>query len=72
MPVRATQASYNKPDNWRERNRIGLEQVVKEKLQYCIDLLAPDLSCSFNLDLRHNSRQEQQLLMDNEGTHCLA
>jgi hypothetical protein len=23
-PARPTQASYNKPDNWRERNRIGL------------------------------------------------
>jgi hypothetical protein len=25
--VRATQASYNKPDNWRERNRDGLEKI---------------------------------------------
>ena len=30
--TRPTQASYNKPDNWRERNRIGLEKV-KEHLQ---------------------------------------
>jgi hypothetical protein len=65
MPVRATQASYNKPDNWVERNRIGLEQV-KEQLQVYIDSLSHDLSGSFNLDLRLNSRQEQQLLMDNE------
>jgi hypothetical protein len=32
LPDRLTQASYNKPDNWRERNRIGLEKV-KERLQ---------------------------------------
>jgi hypothetical protein len=30
--VWSTQASYNKPDNWRERNRIGLEKV-KEQLE---------------------------------------
>jgi hypothetical protein len=30
--VRPTQASYNKPDNWVERNRVGLEKV-KEQLQ---------------------------------------
>jgi len=39
LPVRPTQASYNKPDNWIERNRIGLEEV-KEQLQTCIDLVA--------------------------------
>jgi hypothetical protein len=32
----STQASYIKPDNWQERNRIGLE-LVKEQLQTCID-----------------------------------
>jgi hypothetical protein len=32
LPNQPTQASYNKPDNWRERNRIGLEKV-KEQLQ---------------------------------------
>ena len=32
LPVRHTQASYHKPDNWRERNRIGLEKV-KEQLE---------------------------------------
>jgi hypothetical protein len=67
MPVRATQASYNKPNNWRERNRFGLV-IVKDQLQYCIDSLAPDLSGSFNLDLRHNTNTtwDQQLLMDYE------
>jgi hypothetical protein len=30
--VRPTQAAYNKPENWVERNRIGLEKV-KEQLQ---------------------------------------
>jgi hypothetical protein len=34
-PARPTQASYNKPDNWRERNRIGLEKV-KRQLESCI------------------------------------
>ena len=28
--TRPTQASYNKPDNWRERNRIGLEKVKRQ------------------------------------------
>jgi hypothetical protein len=28
--TRSTQASYNKPDNWVERNRIGLEKVKSE------------------------------------------
>ena len=31
-----TQASYNKPDNWIDRNRIGLEKV-KEQLQNWTD-----------------------------------
>jgi hypothetical protein len=34
--TRPTQASYNKPDDWVERNRIGLGKV-KEQLQNCID-----------------------------------
>ena len=61
LPVRPTQASYNKPDNWVERNRIGLEEV-KEQLQTCIESVSHDTS--FNLDLRHNSSGIQ--LMDNE------
>ena len=32
LTTRPTQASYYKPDNWRGRNRIGLEKV-KEQLQ---------------------------------------
>jgi hypothetical protein len=28
--VRPTQTFYNKPENWRERNRIGLEKVKRE------------------------------------------
>jgi hypothetical protein len=32
QPVNPAQASYNKPDNWRERNRIGLDSV-KGQLQ---------------------------------------
>ena len=34
-PVRPTQTSYTKPDNWREMNRIGIEWV-KGQLQTCI------------------------------------
>ena len=51
FPVRPTQVSYNKPDDWVERNQIGLEKV-KKKLEYCIRLAIQKLS--FNLDLRHN------------------
>ena len=56
-----TQATYHKPDNWRERNRIGLERV-KEQLEYCIRLAIQ--KHSFNLDLRHNRLWDE--LRDNE------
>ena len=58
-----TQASYNKPDNWVERNRIGLEKV-KEQLQTCIDSVTRDNS--FNLELTHNVNSFLDQLMDNE------
>jgi hypothetical protein len=66
-PVRLTQASYNKPDNWRERNQIGLERM-KGKLEYCIRFVKEKLEYwkpSFNLKLIHNSYGDQQL-MDGE------
>jgi len=64
--IRPTQESYNKPDDWRERNRSGLTNL-KRQLQSCIDSLAPDLSGSFDLRLGSNSRWgQQQLLRDNE------
>jgi len=53
--TRATQASYNKPDNWRERNRIGLDKV-KAQLQTCIDSMTHDTS--FCLSLKHNDVDE--------------
>jgi hypothetical protein len=28
LPVRPAQASYTKPDDWRERNRIGLSKLI--------------------------------------------
>ena len=59
--TRTTQASYNKPDNWRERNRIGLEKVI-QRLQSCIDSVTRDNS--FYLELTHNGYGHQ--LMDNE------
>ena len=64
-----TQASYNKPDNWRERNRIGLTNL-KRQLQSWIDSVTPDLSGSFDLRLGTNINlrliRGQQLLRDNE------
>jgi len=58
-----TQASYNKPDNWRERNRIGLENVI-QRLKSCIDSVTRDNS--FNLELTHNVNSLWDQLMDNE------
>jgi len=48
-----TQASYNKPDNWVERNRNGLE-IVKERLQICIDRWSHDRG--FDLVLKYNNQ----------------
>jgi hypothetical protein len=61
VSARPMQVSYNKPDDWRERNRIGLERV-KEQLQNCITSATDDQS--FNLHLIHNTNRDQ--LMDNE------
>jgi hypothetical protein len=61
VPARATQASYNKPDDWRERNRIGLENV-KEQLRDCITSATDDQS--FELVLTHNRIGDQ--LVDHE------
>jgi hypothetical protein len=47
-----TQASYIKPDNWQERNRIGLKKI-KEQLQTCIE--SAHHSQRFNLCLTHNN-----------------
>lgn len=48
VPAQFTQASYNKPDNWVERNQIGLGKV-KCWLQECINLVTDYQS--FELDL---------------------
>jgi hypothetical protein len=56
--ARPTQASYNKPDNWQDRNRIGLERV-KDQLRYI-----NTENLRFALELRHISVRGQ--LMDNE------
>ena len=63
-PAHPTQASYNKPDNWRERNRIGLEKIQMQLLQRCIDSDSVKHGESFNLLLNHN--QHWQQLMDGE------
>jgi hypothetical protein len=62
-PVRLSQASYNKPDNWIERNRIGLDKI-KGQLQCLIDSLSHGASFKFQLQLRHNAIYDQ--LADNE------
>jgi hypothetical protein len=59
--ARPSQASYNKPNNWRDRNRIGLEKV-KKQLQSCIDSVMHDRT--FDLVLSHNIYGHQ--MMDNE------
>ena len=64
VPARATQASYNKPDNWRERNRIGLEKV-KRQLQGFLRSATVLHDVHLNLDLNHISRWNQQY-MDND------
>jgi hypothetical protein len=56
IPAQPTQASYNKPHNWRERNQIGLEKV-KRQLQSCIHSVK-----TVNLKLTHNTYGNQ--LMD--------
>jgi len=55
-PDRPTQASYIKPENWVDRNRIGLEKM-KEQLQTCITH-----NRSFNIMLDHNSYENQELV----------
>jgi hypothetical protein len=53
-PDMHTQALYNKPDNWRERNRIGLEKV-KERLHTPF-IYTHMNKRKFNLNLVHNGR----------------
>jgi hypothetical protein len=62
IATRFTQASYNKPNNWRERNRIGLEKM-KEQLQTCIYKVSH--GHSLNLHFTHNYGTPHQL-MDSE------
>jgi hypothetical protein len=59
--TRPTQASYNKPDNWIERNRIGLKKI-KGQLQNYIHSVSHEQS--FDLMLTHNIYEGE--LMDNE------
>jgi hypothetical protein len=63
LPVRPTQASYNKPDNWIERNQIGLEKV-RIQLQNCINSVG--MIKSVDLMLRHNRQWGPQILMVGE------
>jgi hypothetical protein len=52
--TQTTQASYNKLDNWRERNRIGLEET-KRLLQNCTDsvMRGKSLSLCFIHNVSH-------------------
>jgi len=61
LMVRPTQTFYNKPENWRERNCIGLEKIKRE-LQSCIHKVTNQQS--FLLKLTHIGYGHQ--LMDNE------
>jgi hypothetical protein len=63
VPDRPTQASYNKPYNWKQRNRIGVERV-KDQLQNYINSVSRGTFS--NIDLRHNSRFDVHELIDNE------
>jgi hypothetical protein len=65
LPVRHTQASYNKPDNWRERNRIGLEKM-KIQLQNCITSAMNNQSLSLNVKHNTNTTWDPQILMEGE------
>ena len=61
--VRPTQALYIKPDNWIERNRLGLERV-KGRLQTCINLASRGKR--FKLYLAHNDGWDYEF-EDNEA-----
>jgi hypothetical protein len=69
ITVRSTQASYNKPDNWRERNRIGLEKL-KERLQTCINKVCCINKVSqdntFGLKLLHTTEYHDPLMHNEE------
>jgi hypothetical protein len=56
--TRPTQASYNKPNNWIQINRLGLMNL-QEQLQTCIDSVTRDNS--FNLLLRHNRQENWEM-----------
>jgi hypothetical protein len=62
LPVRPTQMSYNKPDNWRERNRIGLEKM-KGCLQTPFIINNASHYKSVNLTLVHNGRLDNEELV---------
>jgi hypothetical protein len=51
LPNQPTQVSYNKPDNWVERNQTGLTKVRKQLLTYIDKVL---LGTRFKLELTPN------------------
>jgi hypothetical protein len=56
--ARATQASYNKPNNWSQINRFGLNNL-QDQLQTCINSVTR--SSSFKLELRHNHQEDWEM-----------
>jgi hypothetical protein len=61
-PDMHTQALYNKPDNWSERNRIGLGKVKRQLQSYIHSVSGHDKY--LDLHLIHSSARGQ--LLDNE------
>jgi hypothetical protein len=61
----STQASYSKPDNWKERNQIGLERV-KEELQTCINAMSHDTSFNLKLIYRNYLDQDEEPIVWHE------
>jgi hypothetical protein len=65
FPVRRSQASYIKPENWRERNRDGLEKV-KRQLQNSVDSVSHDHDQNYYVHLTYNSPYIWGHLRDND------
>jgi hypothetical protein len=61
LPAQPSQASYIKPDNWIERNRIGLEKV-KRQLQKFVDLVSHDHDLDYYLHWNQLVHNEEQIV----------
>ena len=61
LPVRPWQASNNKPDDWRERNLIGLERM-KWWLNNCIDKVSKHRFGILDLALSHDTNDNPRAI----------